>query len=96
MRIADQVERGAPLTIFVDGVATPGFLGETVATVMIASEQRVFRIDKDGLPRGLYCNMGTCCECMVQVGEGDRAMALRACLLPAVDGLRISTGYKEP
>lgn len=96
MRITDTIERGAPLTIFVDGVAMPGFVGETVATIMIAAGRRAFRTDGQGRPRGLYCNMGTCCECMVEVETAEQIVALRACLLSAVDGQKISTGAPAP
>ncbi|MDH7640036.1 (2Fe-2S)-binding protein [Sphingomonas oryzagri] len=91
MRITDQVARGAALTIFVDGEPIGGFAGETVAAVMTAAGRRRFRIDAHGCARGLYCNMGTCCECMVRLDDG-RGIAVRACLLPAEEGLRIATG----
>lgn len=92
MRIAGPITRGAPLTIAVDGEALTGFSGETVAAVMLAAGVKAFRRDGKGRPRGLYCNMGTCCECMVLVQRPDgSAMNLRACLLPAVDGQVIST-----
>jgi hypothetical protein len=96
MRISNQVERGAPLTIFVDGKPVPGFSGETVAAVMTAAGLQAFRQDRRGQPRGLYCNMGTCCECMIRFGEDEAAIATRACVLPAADGQRISTGLPMP
>lgn len=95
MRILEKVTRGAPLTIFVDGEPVHGFCGETVATVMIAAGINAFKNDSRGRPRGLYCNMGTCCECMVRVGEGVQEIAVRACLLPACDGQRITTGLPK-
>jgi D-hydroxyproline dehydrogenase subunit gamma len=91
MRITDQVQRGIPLMLFIDGEPLAGFVGETVATAMMAAGQRRFRFDANGKPRGLYCNMGTCCECMVRLDDG-RGIAMRACLLPAEDGMRIATG----
>jgi sarcosine oxidase subunit alpha len=91
MRIPEPT-RGAPLAITVDGETVPGFAGETVAAVMIAAERTAFRRDRQGRPRGLYCNMGTCCECMVTLHRADGPVSLRACLLPAMDGQRITTG----
>lgn len=95
MRISDQVERGAALTVFIDGEPVQGFAGETVAAVMTAAGRQRFRTDAQGRPRGLYCNMGTCCECMVRLDDG-RGIAVRACLLPAEDGQRIATGVPTP
>jgi predicted molibdopterin-dependent oxidoreductase YjgC len=88
MRIDQDVTRGAPLTILIDGVATKSFLGETIAAAMLANGQAVFRKDRDGTPRGAFCNMGTCCECMVTLtGTGRR---VRACLTDVHDGLEIT------
>jgi hypothetical protein len=95
MRISDQVVRGAPLTIFVDDAPVAGFAGETVAALMMAAGPCAFRQDRHGQPRGLYCNMGTCCECMVLLGEGERVVSVRACLVPAAEGLRISTAPRS-
>lgn len=96
MRIIDQIERGAPLTISVDGEPLAGFDGETVAALMLAAGRTAFRVDGRGHPRGLYCNMGTCCECTVMLHGEKEATMLRACLLPARDGQRITTGTATP
>ena len=87
MRILPDVERGAPVTVRVDGVAVPAFEGETLATAMLAAGKGVFRRDGRGAPRGLYCNMGSCGECMVTVA-GRR---VRACLTDVAEGMEIAT-----
>ena len=87
MRILPDVERGAPVTVRVDGVAVPAFEGETLATAMLAAGKGVFRHDSRGAPRGLYCNMGSCGECMVTVA-GRR---VRACVTDVSAGMEVAT-----
>jgi predicted molibdopterin-dependent oxidoreductase YjgC len=87
MRIEKDVTRGAAITIVVDGMALPCFEGETIATAMLAQGQLVFRRDTNGHARGLYCNMGTCGECMVTIAGHNRRM--RACVTDARDGQEI-------
>ena len=92
MRIQGDIERGRPIRIVVNGEPVPGYEGETVAAIMLASGPRPFRDDREGAPRGLYCNMGTCSECMVLVERRDGTpVMLRACLLPARDGMQVKT-----
>ncbi|WP_380874141.1 hypothetical protein ACFB49_46020 [Sphingomonas sp. DBB INV C78] len=89
MRVEANVERGTAVTIIVDGAAVPAFAGETVATAMLASERLDFRADTAGQPRGLYCNMGTCSECLVTLVASGRRV--RACLTEVQDGLEVAT-----
>lgn len=89
MRIEKGVERGEAITLIVDGAPVGAFAGETIAAAMLASGDSAFRRDMRGEPRGLYCNMGTCSECLVTlVASGRRG---RACLIEAVDGLEVAT-----
>lgn len=88
-RITQDVERGAPITIVVDGQPVGCFAGETVATAMLAGGLDAFRTDQRGRPRGLLCNMGSCYECLVtDLATGRR---VRACLAPAADDMEVST-----
>ena len=93
MRIRDGerpiVERGASFRIDVDGVSIPAYEGETVATAILAHGRRVLRRTrlKDS-PRGLFCGIGVCYDCLVVI---DGTPNLRACMAPAVPGLRVQT-----
>ncbi|MGH6782380.1 MAG: (2Fe-2S)-binding protein [Sphingomonadaceae bacterium] len=89
MRIQTDVERGPAITIRVDGEAVAAFAGETIATAMLAAGRSGFRVDGKGQPRGLYCNMGTCSECLVTLNASGRRV--RACLTEARDGMEIAT-----
>ena len=97
MRIAtdekrlDPLEGRKPLTVEVDGEAVPAFAGETVATVLLALGRRAFRHTEQGAPRGLFCGMGICFDCLVTVDGVDN---VRACLTPVAEGMVITTGHR--
>lgn len=88
MRIERDTERGRPLTLTVNGHSLTAFDGETLAAAMLQSGA-AFRRDTRGLDRGLFCNMGSCSECMVTLlPSGRRA---RACVTPVSDGMEVRT-----
>lgn len=88
MRIERDTERGRPVTLSVDGQSFAAFEGEMLATAMLQNAA-VFRRDTRGMERGLFCNMGSCSECMVTLlPSGRRA---RACLTPVSDGMEVRT-----
>lgn len=89
MRIERQVEREAPFTIHIDGEALTAFPDETIASVMI-ERAPAFRKDGRGQDRGLFCNMGTCSECLVTLLPAGRRV--RACLTPAAPGMEVRRG----
>lgn len=92
MRIETDVVRGPALTFTVDGQPVAAFGGETVAAAMTAAGIVTMRRDRDGRPHGLFCNMGTCCECLVSATmPGQPMLVRRACLLPAEEGMAIVT-----
>jgi predicted molibdopterin-dependent oxidoreductase YjgC len=82
------LETRQAITIEVDGETVPAFAGETVATVLLALGRRTFRHTEHSDPRGLYCGMGVCFDCLVTVDGIDN---VRACLTPVEDGMVIST-----
>ena len=85
-------EREPASYIKVDGEQVPFHPGETIATAMLAAGHTGFRHDRHGRPRGLWCNMGTCSECLVHLHPpGDGSRRVRACLVDAEAGQRIDT-----
>ena len=82
------LETRQALAIEVDGETVPAFAGETVATVLLALGRRTFRHSEHGAPRGLYCGMGVCFDCLVTVDGVDN---VRACLTPVEEGMVIAT-----
>jgi predicted molibdopterin-dependent oxidoreductase YjgC len=71
---------GRPLT------AEPG---QTVGAALLAAGLRSWRVTRSGgHPRGLFCGIGACFDCLVDV-NADRAV--RACLVPVREGDTVRT-----
>ena len=82
----DPVEPGPdrPLTIRVDGEDVTGTAGQTIAGVLLGAGRRQWRTTAVGAaPRGVFCGIGVCFDCLVEV-NGLRDV--RACLRRAQDG----------
>lgn len=83
------VRRGRVIGLQIDGHPVTAYQGETVAAVLLAEGIRAFRqTHQAGEPRGLFCGMGICYECLVTV---DGRPNIRACLTPVAEGMRIET-----
>ena len=92
LRIETAVERGAAVEIFVDGKPVGAFLGESVATALYAAGIRELRKSPVAeAPRGMFCLMGVCQECVVRV-EGK---LVPSCQEPVRDGMAISLGGSQ-
>jgi predicted molibdopterin-dependent oxidoreductase YjgC len=93
MRINAGVQRGRIFMIEVDGTPTQVFEGETLAAVLLALGRADARADLRGRPRGMFCNMGTCCECLVEVTvPGSRhPRRMRACLTDVAEGQSVGS-----
>lgn len=82
--------RGPEVRFELDGQPCIAFEGETIATVLLAEGRRTFRLSpKEHQPRGLYCGMGVCFECIVTV---NGILNVRACMTPVEAGMKIETG----
>jgi len=69
--------RGQTVSFSFDDVTVTGFAGETLAAALLAAGIRALgRNPVDGTPRGLFCAMGACQECVVLV-DGSTAEACR-------------------
>lgn len=93
--VAERIDarRESAITVKVDGRAVSAFAGETVAAVLLAEGIRVLRYTtKRGEPRGLYCGMGICYECLVSV---DGVPNVRACVTTVEPGMVIQSGRSE-
>lgn len=66
--------------------------GTTVAAALLAAGLRRFqRAPRHGDPRGLFCGMGVCYECLITV---DGTSNVRACVTPVADGMVIETAIE--
>ncbi len=87
-RLTGNVERGRAIQLRVDGQLIPAYEGETVAAALLASGRRVFRHRvPGGDPRGIFCGIGMCFDCLVTV---DGTQIVRACVTPVRDGMRVT------
>jgi D-hydroxyproline dehydrogenase subunit gamma len=88
-RLGNDVQRGRAITVFVDDEPIEAYEGETIGAALLASGRRVLRrTPYAAAPRGLFCGMGVCFDCVVDV---DGRRRLRACMTEVRDGMRIST-----
>lgn len=56
------------VTITLDGVAVSGVIGQSIAGVILASGTVGFRRTSiAGAPRGVFCGIGVCFDCLVEV-----------------------------
>ena len=81
-------ESGAAVGIVVDGRGVEARAGDTVAAAMLAAGLARMHSTPRGQPRGTYCAMGACHDCVVTIdGVGNR----RACMVEVEDGMNVRT-----
>lgn len=72
-----------------DGRPVTAAPGQTVAAALWAAGVRSWRTTRgSGAPRGLFCGIGACFDCLVTI---DGVPNLRACLVPARPELKVVT-----
>ncbi|WSR73535.1 (2Fe-2S)-binding protein [Streptomyces sp. NBC_01180] len=71
------------------GTGVPAEPGQSIAAALVAAGITDWRTTRrKGRPRGLFCGIGVCFDCLIIV---DGARAERACLVPADDGMRLES-----
>ena len=81
---------GEAFTVSVDGAEVTAYAGDTLAAVLVRSGRVSWRRTRRGdRPRGLFCGIGACQDCLVVV---DGVSGVRACLAPAEPGAAVTTG----
>ena len=94
MRIEDhpilgEAEWGRKITLTVDGEPLEAYEGEPIATALMAAGHRVFHYTtKSNEPRGVFCALGRCTDCVMIV---DGQPNVRTCVTLARDGMVIET-----
>ena len=88
-RIDGALERGLGIELVVDGATLSAFEGETVAAAILAAGRRLLRqTARRGEPRGIYCGIGVCFDCVMTI---DGRPNVRACQTPARAGMRVES-----
>lgn len=80
-------DRGEPFDFTFDGTPVRAHPGETIGAALLAAGVRHLRTTRaGGRPRGLYCGIGHCFDCLVTV---NGVPSQRACLTPAAPDDRV-------
>ena len=100
MTVDGRIQPGPSVTLRVDGAPLRAQRGQTVAAALLAAGRRVLRRTRvEGRPRGLFCAMGTCFDCVMTI---DGRTGVRACMTRVEDGMevvtpaRFETGARAP
>ena len=89
LRMNVPIDRGPRVTLVVDGQPLRAYGGESIAAALIAAGRRHARLTaRAGEPRGYFCGMGVCQDCLMTV---DGLLNVRSCVTPVRDGLRVDT-----
>jgi predicted molibdopterin-dependent oxidoreductase YjgC len=81
------IERGAPVTLTLDGKPVTAYEGESVAAMLLAEGHVATRTTRRGAPRGVFCGMGVCFDCLVVV---DGVPNTRACVTWVREGMSVA------
>jgi len=75
------------VTINVDGKTLQAKKGEPIAAALLAAGIRKFRITaKEGNPRGIFCGIGRCTDCIMTVNGQPN---IRTCITLVEEGMII-------
>ena len=88
-RIDRALDRGTRVGIIVDGQPLLAFTGETLAAALLAAGIRELRrTPRRFAPRGLYCGIGVCFDCVMTV---DGRPNVRTCQIEVRPGMRVDS-----
>lgn len=84
-----RAEPGPPFDVTVDGRPVAALPGQTVAAVLWAAGEPAWRRSRlGGRPRGVFCGIGVCFDCLVTVNGRPNQ---RACLTAIRPGDAVTT-----
>jgi predicted molibdopterin-dependent oxidoreductase YjgC len=80
---------GERISITLDGVAVETRVGDSVAAALLGAGRTQCRTTPvSGAPRGPYCMMGVCFDCLVTI---DGVPNQQACQVAVAAGMRVET-----
>ena len=80
------IERGPTVTFVLDGSRVRAYEGESIASALLAEGHIAIRRTPAGAPRGIYCGIGVCFDCLVVV---DGVPNTRACVTWVREGMDV-------
>lgn len=94
MRVEDhpilgKLEKGPIVEIEVDGEVIQAIAGEPITAALLAAGKSILRYTRKlHEPRGVFCAIGRCTDCMMIV---DGVPNVRTCVTPVKAGMKIQT-----
>ena len=89
--ILDELDTSTRVTIYYNGQPVEALEGEPIAAALINAGITAFRTtQKRHEPRGIFCAIGRCTDCMMVV---DGQPNTRTCVTPVRDGMRVETQH---
>ena len=84
-------QKGPLVTITLDGKEIKGYEGEPIAAALRAAGVMTHRhTSKLDMPRGIFCAIGRCTDCVMIV---DGKPNIRTCVTPLQEGMKVQTQY---
>lgn len=80
------LERGPRVHLTIDGAPALAYEGESVAAAVMADGDLALRRTDSEAPRGYYCGMGVCFDCVMIV---DGVPNTRTCVTWVHDGMTV-------
>ncbi len=89
--ILGKPEKGEVVKFTLDGKELEGYEGEPIAAALKAAGVMVHRYTKkQHKPRGIFCAIGRCTDCVMVV---DGVPNVRTCITPLKAGMKVETQY---
>jgi predicted molibdopterin-dependent oxidoreductase YjgC len=89
--ILGKIDEHDKVMIEFDGKPVEAYEGEPIAAALMASGFKILRYTpKYNEPRGIFCAIGRCTDCMMIV---DGAPNIRTCITPVKAGMKIETQH---
>lgn len=86
-RLAQSDPAAIPVVIRFEGREIPAHAGENLAAALLAVGEQVFRVSPvSDKPRGPFCMMGACFECLVEI---DGLPGQQACTTVVREGMNV-------
>lgn len=89
--ILGEPEKGSLVSFTYNGQAMQGYEGEPVAAALKAAGVMIHRYtQKQHKPRGIFCAIGRCTDCVMVVNGKPN---VRTCVTPLEAGMTVQTQY---
>ena len=84
-------QKGEKIRFYLDGKEMYGYEGDTISAALMAAGVTTHRhTRKKGTPRGIFCAIGRCTDCVMVV---DGQINVRTCITPLKEGMQVQTQY---